>query len=325
MQSESHACVNSFSPHGSGFADAESMLYDVIIIGGGAAGLSAGLWLGRCRRKVVIFDHGRPRNRKSEGVHGFFTRDNTHPADLLKLGREQLEPYGVPVIDAEVKSAKRLKRSFKVTLLNGEIFHAKKLLIATGVTDEVPMLKGAAEIYGKSMHHCPYCDGWEWRDKPIAVFGRGRSGFILSQRLLHWSGDVVLVTHGPSKLTKAQFEVLNKRGIRVYDRAIQELRHNDGLLESILFSDGSALERSAMFFTTGQHQRSNIGIQLGCEFSNKGTFLTDKHEGTNVEGVFVAGDASKDMQFVIIAAAEGTRAAISIHEALLLEEHELKM
>ncbi len=301
------------------------MLYDVIIIGGGPAGLSAGLWLGRCRRNAIIFDHGRPRNSKSEGVHGFFTRDNTHPSEFSRLGREQLKPYNVPVIDAEVKSARKLKTSFKVTLLNGDVYHAKKLLIATGVTDEVPMIKGSAEIYGKSMHHCPYCDGWEWRDQPIAVFGRGKSGYLLSQRLLNWSSNVVLVTHGLSKLTKDQIKELTKLGVTIYDQTVREFEHDDGLLKRIRFADGSGIERSSIFFTTGQHQRSAIGSQLGCKFSSKGTILTDKHEETSIEGVFSAGDASKDMQFVIIAAAEGTRAAISIHEALLLEEHNLKM
>jgi thioredoxin reductase len=141
----------------------------------------------------------------------------------------------------------------------------------------------------------------------------------------NWTRDLVLVTHGPSKLKRDQIEFLGTLGIKVFDHQIEELVHTDGLLERIRFADGSSIERSAIFFTTGQHQRSRIGMQLGCEFSSKGTFAVDKHEETCVKGVFVAGDASKDMQFVIIAAAEGTRAAISIHEALLLEEHHLKM
>jgi thioredoxin reductase len=218
-----------------------------------------------------------------------------------------------------------LKDSFKVTLLNGNIYHAKKLLISTGVTDEVPMLKGASEIYGKSMHHCPYCDGWEWRDKPIAVFGRGKSGFVLSQRLLQWSSDVVLITHGPSRLKAEQVEYLGTRGISVYTQPIERLEHKSGMLRQIVFRNGSSIERSAIFFTTGQHQRSKIGEQLGCNFSSKGTFLADNREESNVKGVFIAGDASRDMQFVIIAAAEGTRAAITIHETLLKEESEVKI
>lgn len=248
-----------------------------------------------------------------------------HPHDLIAIGREQLKPYDVPIIDAEVKSAKKLKSSFKVTLLNGEIYHAKKLLLATGVTDEVPMIKGAAEIYGKSMHHCPFCDGWEWRDQPVAIYGKGRSGFILAQRLLNWTSDVVLVTNGPSKLKKDQASLLASLGIKVFDQLIQEFEHDEGMLKRIIFNDGTSIDRASVFFTTGQHQRSQIGTQLGCEFTSKGTIMTDKHEETNIKGVFVAGDASKDMQFVVIAAAEGTRAAISIHDVLLFEEHNLKM
>jgi thioredoxin reductase len=296
------------------------MVYDVIIIGGGPAGLSAGLWLGRCLRKAVIFDHGRPRNAKSHGVHGFFTRDNALPADLIKLGREQLKPYGIDVIHAEVKGARKLKNGFKVTLLNGSAYVSKKLLLATGVTDEIPLIKGALDIYGKSMHHCPYCDGWEWRGKPIGVIGAGKAGFVLSQKLLNWTNDVMLFTNGPSRLTKQQVAHLGERGIVVHTDLVQELIHKRGLLQRVVMANGGEVPRAAIFHTTGQHQRSAIGKQLGCDFSSKGTILADTHERTNIDGVYVAGDASRDMQFVIIAAAEGTKAAIKIHEELLHEE-----
>lgn len=292
----------------------------MIIIGGGPAGLSAGLWLGRCLRNAIIFDHGRPRNAASHGVHGFFTRDNAKPSELISLGREQLKPYGVEVVEAEVRTVRKLKGGFKVTLNDGNVHLSRRILLASGVTDELPLIKGATEIYGKSMHHCPYCDGWEWRDKRIAVYAHGKTALVLSEKLQNWTKDVVLISDGPSKLGKKERSTLASRNIPIYEQKIDRLEHQDGMLQRIVMANGERIEREAIFFANGQHQRSQIGVTLGCKFSSKGTILASRHEETNIEGVFVAGDASRDMQFVIVAAAEGTKAAIAIHESLLEED-----
>lgn len=307
-------------PHRLGRAREDAMRsYDVIVIGGGPAGLSAALMLGRCRRRTIVFDSGRPRNRATKAVHGFFTRDNTAPLQLLKLGQEQLAPYGIKHMQAEVRTAKRTREGFKVTLLDGEVYVCKKILIATGVADELPMIEGASEIYGKSLHHCPYCDGWEWRDRAIGVIGKGKSGVAVAKKLLNWSADVILLTNG-SRLSSHYVDELRALGVPVSTQPIQTLVHLRGYLQSIKFRDGRELAREVLFFSTGQHQRSRIAEMLGCEFTAKGTINTTHREETCVTGVYAAGDASRDMQMLVVAAAEGTKAAIAVHEALLKEE-----
>src|ERR1700736_341330 len=177
------------------------MRYDVIIVGGGPAGLSAALVLGRSRRKVLVCDSGHYRNERSRGVHGFFTRDAMPPAELLQIGREQLRPYRVELRNFEVRQACVDRGGFRVTLSDGAELFSRKLLIATGVKDRTPFISGLDELYGTSIHHCPYCDGWEWRDQPLAAYGRTRHGYALALALLNWSKDLVLVTDGPGGLS----------------------------------------------------------------------------------------------------------------------------
>ncbi|MCA1650372.1 MAG: NAD(P)/FAD-dependent oxidoreductase, partial [Acidobacteria bacterium] len=177
-------------------------MYDVIIVGAGPAGLSAALMLGRCRRSVLVCDSGRPRNAASEAIHGYLTRDGMMPREFLEIARTELRKYEtVEIRDSEVVDAECGGDSlFHVTLASGERLDARKLLLATGVADHVPPVPGLAELYGKSVHHCPYCDGWEVRDQPLAIYGRGDRGLGLSLELIVWSRDLVLCTDGPCEL-----------------------------------------------------------------------------------------------------------------------------
>jgi thioredoxin reductase len=294
-------------------------MYDVIIIGGGPAGLSAALVLGRCRRRVLVCDSGKPRNAASHAMHGFLSRDGIPPWEFLQIAREQLRPYEtVELRDVEVTAAACRDSRFHVTLADGATFETRKLLIATGVRDNLPEIPGFPELYGKSVFHCPYCDGWEVRDRPLAIYGRGDRGLGLSLELTGWSRDLVLCTDGPSEIAADDLAQLDRNGIRVREDRVTRLEGTDRL-ERIVFASGAPLDRHALFFTTGQTPQSQLAIELGCAMNDKGTVRTGKYEATHLAGLYVAGDASRAVQWVIVAASEGAEAAFDINTALLKE------
>src|SRR5581483_3965259 len=291
-------------------------MYDVIIVGGGPAGLSAALILGRCRRRTLIFDDCRYRNAGAPALHGFLTRDGLPPQELLRLGREQLAPYGVAVRNERVRQAAVCEDGFRIMLESGEALVSRKLLLATGVQDRIPSVPGIDELYGRSVFHCPYCDAWEVRDQALGVYGKGPNAAGLALSLKTWSRDVVLCTDGSSRLAPADLERLARHEVGIRTQRIRKLEGRNGVLERIVFDSGETLSRGALFLSTGQTQRSDLAIQLGCKFTRKGAVLTGSLEGTNVPGLYVAGDASRDVQLAIVAAAEGAKAGFAINKAL---------
>lgn len=296
-------------------------MYDVIIVGGGPAGLSAALMLGRSRRRVLVCDTGRPRNAASRAMHGFLSRDGMAPQEFLAVARDQLRQYDtVELRHAEVvEAACRPDARFHVALADGSTFTARKLLIATGVIDNLPPIPGFAELYGRGVFHCPYCDGWEVRDRPLAVYGRGARGLGLSLELTGWSRDLVLCTDGPAEIDVEGRARLARNGIRVREERLVCLEGREAL-ERVVFASGEPLPRQALFFTTGQTQQSALAVNLGCEFNEKGTVRTGKYESTHLAGLYVAGDASRAVQWVVVAAAEGAEAAFAINSDLLRED-----
>ena len=291
-------------------------MFDVVIIGGGPAGLSAALVLARCRRRVLLCDAGQPRNARSSALHGFLSRDCIPPLELLRLGREELRPYGVEPRKVTVSELVRAGDFFEATLDNQQTVRARMALIATGVRDHLPEIPGLEECYGVTVHHCPYCDGWEHRDQVVAVIGRGTSGAGLALSLKTWTPRVVLCTNGMRAIRPRDRQQLDDQGIDVHMSRIVRVEHDGPLVRAIVFADGGSIRCGAVFFSERQSQQCDLAARLGCQMNRGGVVKTGNLGETHLPGLYVVGDASRDVQFAIVAAAEGAKAAVAINKAL---------
>jgi thioredoxin reductase len=290
-------------------------MFDVVIVGGAVAGLSAGLLLGRCRRDVVICDAGRPRNRFSHAMHGFLSREGISPKEFLEISRNQIARFpNVQFREGTVTRIEREGDGFAVETGDGVRLKCRFVLLATGITDELPDLRGAEELYGRSLHHCPYCDGWEHRDEPLAVYGKGEAGIELASEMLVWSRDLIYFSDGVALAAPAR-DRLRGLGVEIIETKIDALVGNNGSLEAIVLSDGKRVERKAMFFIGPQHQNSELARKLGCDLE-EGFVTCGEESETCVPGLYVAGNTSTGLQLAIVAAAEGARAAHAINTKL---------
>ena len=287
--------------------------FDVAIVGGGPAGLAAALVLGRMRRRVLVLDADDPAHGVSDSVHGLFGHDGTPPLELREAAREQLRPYEtVTVRMVSVEEARPTPRGFSVigTSAAGE---AGVLLLASGVRYELPPIDGVAEVWARGAYHCPYCHGWEVRDRPLAAYGTGAAH--LAVLLTSLSDDVVLLTDGDSDLEPDEAERLASAGVVVRDDRVARLEAESGKLARIAFADGSTDDRTGLFFVPS-FTPSRLPAQLGCELDDSGAIVIDEDGRTSVPGVFAAGDATTDKKAVVLAAAAGSRAAYAINAGL---------
>ncbi len=298
-------------------------MFDVIVIGGGPAGLSAALVLGRQRRKVLIVDGGEVRNAPADEMHMYLSRDGFPPHELLALGRDELAAYpGIERRADQVADVSGTVDDFTVTLADGSREHARRLILATGQLDEPYDIPGVRERFGRSVFHCPFCHGWEASGKTLAVLGRDVPQVMLGLYLAdRYSDDVVVVTHGPHELPEEVTARLAAHGIPLRTEPLAEVTGElDGL--RLRFEDGSVLERQAIFHRAPTRQRAPFAERLGCELLDDGCVRVDEFQATTVAGVSAAGDMARlpalpdALTLVSQAAADGVRAAVWLEQGL---------
>ncbi|MBS4215113.1 MULTISPECIES: NAD(P)/FAD-dependent oxidoreductase [Neobacillus] len=298
------------------------MMFDCVIVGGGPAGLNAALVLGRARRNVVLFDHNSPRNAVTRESHGFITRDGIEPTEFREIAHQDIAKYPSVVIRNEkITDIKKKGILFELVTKAGECILAKKVILATGLKEIHPSVKNVMDYYGKSLFNCPYCDGWELKDRPLIVISEFPSAYHMVKIVYNWSKDLIVCTNGHKVLTSEQKEVLQRKGIKVFEQKIKTLVGENGILEAVIFEDDKIEKRDGGFVTPEWIQASPFGKSLGCELNQLGGIITDEFGRTNIEGVYAAGDASVIAPSqVIIAAAEGSRAAIGVNTDLTQED-----
>jgi len=303
----------------------ELKAYDCIVVGAGPAGLSASLFLARYLHRCLTFHHNSPRNEYAHGIHGFLGHHDIPPAQLLARGRAEVKLHGGSIVEACVTGAERVSNDlFRVTVdheAKSETFETRRLLLATGLRDLTPDCPGFREFYGTSVHHCPDCDGYESRNKRIAVLGGGKKtvGFALS--LLSWSNRITVIAgSGAGDMTAQERDKLAEFKIQILDRRIVALEGDleSRQLERVLFEDGNSLECDALFFNLGTELASNLHEMLGCKLDEESRLVwVDETQQTSIPGVYAAGDITPNSQLVVVAAAEGAMAAIHLHRSLI--------
>jgi thioredoxin reductase len=304
-------------------------VWDCIIVGGGAAGLSAGLVLGRARRRTLLVDAGAQSNLPAHGIGGLLGHHGRAPAELYATGRGELTAYpSVEVRAGEVVAGERVDDEFVLRLADGRHERTRRVLLATGMDYRPPALPGLAALWGRSVFHCPFCHGWEVRDQPLAVLARGERALHSALLLRGWSDDVVLLTDGPAGLDDDDRRRLAAADVPVDERRVAELASENGELAAVVFTDGNRLVRTGLLVATTLHQRSPLAEQLGADPGEptpvaENPVAVDTLYRTTAPGVFAAGDLSAQMPQVAAAIAAGSLAAAAVVQSLLSEHHGL--
>jgi thioredoxin reductase len=294
--------------------------FDVIIVGGSYAGLSAAMALGRSLRNVLILDSGKPCNRQTPHSHNFITQDGETPASIAEKAKAQVLQYDtVKFYNGLATTASKTKDGFEVRTANDDCFFSKKLLFTSGVRDVMPAIQGFAECWGISALHCPYCHGYEVKQEPIAVIGNGDMGFEFSRLISNWTKKLVLLTNGKSILTEEQTRKLKSNNINIIEAGIVAFEHENGYLQNVILQDQSKEPVTAVFSKVGFDQHCAIPQQLGCELTDQGFIKIDDFQRTTVPGIFAAGDNTTMFRTVSMAVAAGTKAGAMLNKELVDE------
>jgi thioredoxin reductase len=291
--------------------------YDVVIVGGGAAGLSAALVLGRARRRVAVVDAGAPRNAPAAHMQGFLSRDGMPPLELLEAGREEVLGYGVEIVDGAVT---RIDPGFVVHLTDGRALTARRVLLTVGVTDDLPDIPGVRERWGRDLLHCPYCHGWEVRDQPLGVLGTHPTAVAHALLVRQWSDDVAYFSHGGTVSDEERAQ-LAARGVQVVDGEVVRLVVDDDHLAGVELADGRVVPRAAVFIRPRSVSHPDgLIARLGIEVSAEGFVVVDRDGHTSMAGVSAAGNVVDPRASVISAAGAAATAAMGLNADLVQDD-----
>ncbi|MDF3820890.1 NAD(P)/FAD-dependent oxidoreductase [Leptospira sp. 96542] len=294
--------------------------YEVVIVGGSVAGLSAAMTLGRSLRSVLVIDKGEPCNRQTPHSHNFITQDGVKPHEILAKVKNELKTYKtIEFASAYVTDIKKPGSDFLITTEDNIVYAAKKIILATGVKDLLPNIPGFSECWGISVLHCPYCHGYEVHSKKILLFANGDIGYEFCKLLSQWSSNLTLLTNGKSTLSETQTDYLLEKGYSIVEKEIQSFSHKTGNLESVVFTDGSLLAGDAIFARVPNTIQTPLILGLGVQLKEDGLIQVDDFGKTNVTGVYAAGDNTTMMRSVANAAAQGNRAGAFLNKELIEE------
>ncbi|MCE7066145.1 NAD(P)/FAD-dependent oxidoreductase [Dyadobacter sp. CY326] len=294
--------------------------FEVIIIGGSYAGLSAAMSLGRSLRETLVIDSGKPCNAQTPNSHNFLTQDGQTPTQIAQIGKEQVKRYSsIHFYEGSATDGRKVNEGFEISTESGDTFKAKKLIFATGLKDIMPDIPGYAECWGISVIHCPYCHGYEVKHEKTGILGNGEAGFEYAKLISNWTKDLTVFTNGPSQFTPEQSAKLSKHNIHIVEKAISSLVHKAGRLSKIIFNDHTEEAITAIYSRPVFEQHSHIPEQLGCAFTETGLLKLENFQQTTVPGIFAAGDNSNQARSVAMSVSSGSMAGALVNGELIRE------
>jgi thioredoxin reductase len=291
-------------------------IYDVIIIGGSAAGLSAAMTLGRSLRNILIIDNSSPCNRQSPRSHNFITQDGRTPAEIVELAKEQVLKYTTTEFIQDKVTTAGKNGVFHIETESGKQFRAQKILLCTGLTDITPEISGFSECWGISILHCPYCHGYEMKDETTAILANGQAAYNTGMLIHNWTKNLTILTNGVSELRHEEQVKLEELGINILENEISGIAHENGSLDKIIFKDGTHFVAKAMYASIPFRQQSDLAEMLGCQITEHGHIVVNDDQMTTIEGIYAAGDNTAQHRAISVASASGTKAGFAINTAL---------